>query len=194
MCSSLVGGFIWTHPIHVPQLSLLALNIVSLMIVVLGRWSEDVFLVPLLYMRSAEPSVHIQFCPYTCIWKLSILCFLGCLGRWRSQAQRQSWEFWKSSTTKSIRYVNVFVRLPSFASNCYCGSVSTVSCFWDGILPIVILGIFKWVLCSDLQFLPCVVADLSIEWEDWEHQWSVLDITSRRGWHKDSVLCRYFRA
>jgi hypothetical protein len=149
ICLSLVGGFIWTHPIHVPWLSLLSLNIVSLMIVdVLGRWSEDVFLVSLLYMRSAEPSVHIQFCPYTCIWKLSILWFLGCLGRWSSQAQRQSWEFWKSSTTKSIRYVNVFVSLPSFASNCYCGSVSTVFCFWDGILPIVILNKWTWYVYS----------------------------------------------
>lgn len=70
------------------------------------------------------------------------------LGRWSSQAQRQSWEFWKSSTTKSIRYVNVFVSLPSFASNCYCGSVSTVSCFWDGVLPIVILNKWTWYVYS----------------------------------------------
>jgi hypothetical protein len=67
--------------------------------------------------------------------------FLGCLRRWSYQAHRQSWGFLKSSTTKSIRFVNI-LRSWGLASSsvCYSSSVRRESRFWDEVSSSMILS------------------------------------------------------
>lgn len=71
---------------------------------------------------------HI-FCSL-CTFASTAEYFLGCLRRWSYQAHRQSWGFLKSSTTKSIRFVNI-LRSWGLASSsvCYSSSVRRVSKF-----------------------------------------------------------------